>query len=54
MNDFQLSLTEKGIEVLDFFLFQTHQDDLRHILHGFIYALAPGVASFKERAANYV
>lgn len=45
LNDFQFSETHKGIEVLNRCLFQTHLDDLRYVLHGFINGLTPGMTS---------
>jgi hypothetical protein len=53
-NDFQFSKTYEGIEVLHLCLFQTHLNDLCYVLHGIIYALAPGVTALESRAANYV
>jgi hypothetical protein len=52
--DFQLSETDKGIEILNLRLFKTHLNDLRYVLHGFIYGLAPGMTALEERAANYI
>ena len=54
LNNFQLSKADEGIEVLNLCLFQTHLDDLCYVLHGIIYALAPGVTALEKRTANYV
>jgi hypothetical protein len=35
------SLVYDRIEILDLRLFKTHLDDLRYVLHGFVYGLAP-------------
>lgn len=47
-------LTNECIEALDLCLFKTHLDDLRYVLHGLIYGLAPGVTALEEWAANYI